>query len=115
MSSATQNLPCGDVCCACHKLQTHKRIPLLRVRVARNSAEIDALRSPWESIEREQGTIFQTFRWNRIAVSMFADREEPHFLFCEDDNGMAIIPAVIRRETMTLSFAGESLFDYRDY
>ncbi len=88
---------------------------MLRVRVARNLAEIDALRSAWESIEREQGTIFQKFRWNRVAASLFTDREEPNFLFCEDDNGIAIIPAVICRESQTLSLAGETLFDYRDY
>jgi len=87
----------------------------LRTRVARSSAEIDALRAAWESCEREQGTIFQTFAWNRLAATMFADREEPHFVFCEDDNGLAIIPAVIRRESQILSFAGETLFDYRDY
>lgn len=88
---------------------------MLRIRVARNATEIDALRSAWESIEREQGTIFQTFHWNRLAASLFAEREEPHFLFCEDDNGAAIIPAVIRRESQMLSFAGEKLFDYRNY
>ena len=87
----------------------------MRIRVARNPAEIDALGSAWGSIEREQGTIFQTFGWNRLAASMFADREEPYFVFCEDDNGVAIIPAVIRRESQALGFAGETLFDYRDY
>ncbi|HEU5232698.1 MAG TPA: GNAT family N-acetyltransferase [Terriglobales bacterium] len=88
---------------------------MLRIRVARNSAEIDGLRSAWESVEREQGSIFQTFRWNRLAANIFADREEPYFVFCENDNGRAFIPAVIRREPQTLSFAGETLFDYRDY
>jgi len=88
---------------------------LLRIRVARNAAEIDALRSAWEFIEREQGTIFQTFQWNRLAASLFADREEPYFVLCESDSGVAIIPAVIRRESQTISFAGETLFDYRDY
>lgn len=87
----------------------------MRIRVARNAAEIDALQSAWESIEREQGTIFQTFSWNRLAAAMFAGCEEPYFVLCEDDNGLAIIPAVIRRESQTLSFAGETLFDYRDY
>ena len=88
---------------------------MLRIKVARTAAEIDALRSPWESIERGQGTIFQTFRWNRLAAALFGDREEPYFVLCENDNGAAIIPAVIRREGETLSFAGETLFDYRDY
>ena len=88
---------------------------MLRIRVARNAAEIAALGSAWESIEREQGSIFQTFAWNRLAATIFADREEPYFVFCENDNGLAIIPAVIRRESQTLSFAGETLFDYRDY
>lgn len=88
---------------------------MLRIRVARTAAEIDELRSPWESIERGQGTIFQTFQWNRLAASLFADREEPYFVLCENDNGVTIIPAVIRRESHTLSFAGEALFDYRDY
>ena len=88
---------------------------MLRIKVARTATEIDALRSPWKFIEREQGTIFQTFRWNRLAAGLFADREEPYFVLCENDNGAAIIPAVIRRESQTLSFAGETLFDYRDY
>jgi CelD/BcsL family acetyltransferase involved in cellulose biosynthesis len=87
----------------------------LRIRVARTAAEVDALRSAWESIDSEQGTIFQTFRWNRLAASIFADREEPYFVFCEDDNGVAIIPAVIRQQSQTIGFAGEALFDYRDY
>ena len=87
----------------------------MRIRVARNAAEIDALRSAWEFIEREQGTIFQTFQWNRLAASLFADREEPYFVLCESDSGVAILPAVIRRESQTISFAGETLFDYRDY
>lgn len=88
---------------------------LPRITVARNAAELDALRSPWELIQRDQGTIFQTFAWNRLAATVFADREQPHFIFCEDGNGAAIIPAVIRKESQTISLAGERLFDYRDY
>lgn len=88
---------------------------MLRIRVARNSADIDLLRSAWESTQREQGSLFQSFGWNRLAARLFADREEPYFIFCEDDNGLAIIPAVIRRESQTISLAGEMLFDYRDF
>jgi CelD/BcsL family acetyltransferase involved in cellulose biosynthesis len=88
---------------------------LLRITVARNVSEIDVVRTAWESVERGQGTVFQTFVWNRAAAIVFADREEPYFVLCEDDNGLAIIPAVIRRESQTLGFAGETLFDYRDY
>ena len=88
---------------------------MLRIKVARSAAEIDGLRSRWELIERDQGTIFQTFRWNRLAAALFADREEPYFVLCEDDNGVAIVPAVVRQESRTISFAGETLFDYRDY
>ncbi len=88
---------------------------MLRTRVARNCADIDALRSPWESVQREQGSLFQTFAWNRLAARLFGDREDPYFIFSEDDNGLAIIPAVIRQDSQTISLAGEMLFDYRDY
>ncbi|HKU25983.1 MAG TPA: GNAT family N-acetyltransferase [Candidatus Sulfotelmatobacter sp.] len=88
---------------------------MLRIRVARNSADVDLLRSAWESTQRGQGSLFQSFGWNRLAARLFADREEPYFIFCENDNGLAIIPAVIRLESQTISLAGEMLFDYRDF
>ncbi len=97
------------------QVHNFRGIVLLRTRVARNAAELDELRSPWESLQRDQGTIFQSFRWNRLAANLFANHEEPYFIFCENDNGAAIIPGVIRKEPQTISLAGETLFDYRDY
>lgn len=60
-------------------------------------------------------TMFQSHRWNSLAASTFGEREEPYFIFAEDDNGAAILPAVIQLDSRTISFAGETLFDYRDF
>ncbi|HWC19604.1 MAG TPA: GNAT family N-acetyltransferase, partial [Terriglobales bacterium] len=60
-------------------------------------------------------TLFQTFRWNHIAARHFHAREAPYFVVAEDDNGAAIIPAVVRSEPRDIGLAGEALFDYRDY
>ena len=60
-------------------------------------------------------SMFQTHRWNLLAARFFAEREEPYFIFAANDNGAAILPAVIQTRSGTLNFAGETLFDYRDY
>ena len=59
--------------------------------------------------------MFQSFRWNRLAAKIFGGREEPHFILAESDSGAAILPAVIDLQSKTIGFAGERLFDYRDY
>lgn len=59
--------------------------------------------------------MFQSYRWNRMAADIFADREAPYFILAESDSGAAIVPAIINLESKTIGFAGERLFDYRDY
>lgn len=88
---------------------------MFRLTVARSTAEIDRLSSAWDSLFSSDLTIFQTYRWNRLAAHCFADREEPYFVLAETDSGAAILPAVVQIQTKTISFAGEQLFDYRDY
>jgi CelD/BcsL family acetyltransferase involved in cellulose biosynthesis len=105
------NLPSG---CAA-RFWTDKRFLLLRLKVARSAAEIDELRSAWMSMVAPGLSLFQSFRWNRLAAEHFATREAPYFVFVENDNGAAIIPAVINTECAELGIAGERLFDYRDY
>ena len=88
---------------------------MFRLNVARSAAEIESLSSVWDSLLGPDLTLFQSFRWNRLAAQIFGDREQPHFIFAESDNGAAIVPSVIVGKTQTISFAGECLFDYRDY
>ena len=88
---------------------------MLRLKVARNAADIAELSSVWDALRGSEATLFQSFRWNQMAAQQFADRENPYFIFAEDDNGAAIIPAVIQLRSGSLNFAGEYLFDYRDY
>src|SRR5262249_31929743 len=88
---------------------------LIRTRVARSAAEIESLRSVWESLWNSKLTLFQSFRWNALAAKIFAQRQEPYVIFAESDSGAAILPAAIDREQRQISFLGETLFDYRDY
>lgn len=88
---------------------------MLRLKVARTVAEIERLSGVWDSLLSPDLTLFQSYRWNHLAAQVFGDREAPHFLYCEDDNGRAIIPAVLDLAAKSIGFAGECLFDYRDY
>jgi CelD/BcsL family acetyltransferase involved in cellulose biosynthesis len=83
--------------------------------VARSATEVCQLQAAWEALVSPELTLFQSFRWNRLAAALFADREPPYFIFAENDSGAAILPAVIDTESKTVSLAGEKLFDYRDY
>ena len=67
--------------------------------MARSAAEVDELRSAWNSMDVPGLSLFQSFRWNRLAAKQFASREAPYFIFCENDNGSAIIPAVINAKS----------------
>jgi len=95
--------------------RTHRGLVLFRLKVARSAGEIDELRSAWDWLHSSNLTMFQSYLWNRLAADVFAGREQPYFIFAESDNGAAIIPAIIDTDTKTLGFAGERLFDYRDY
>jgi len=88
---------------------------LLKLRVARTVAEIETLRPMWDSLMSPNLSLFQSYRWSFLAAKIFGEREEPHFIVAEDDNGAAILPLVIQKGSRLLSFAGEALFDYRDY
>jgi len=88
---------------------------LFQLRVARSAQEVETLASPWHSLMNQGLSLFQSHRWNLLAAKIFAQREEPYFIFAEDDNGAAILPAVIQTRSQTIGFAGECLFDYRDY
>jgi hypothetical protein len=59
--------------------------------------------------------VFQDFHWNLLALTMFADREEPLVVCARASYGAAIIPAVLRRQDSTLRLSGEELFDYRTF
>lgn len=88
---------------------------MFHCKVARGIAEIEELRPAWDSLPTAEQSLFQSYRWNRLAAEVFCGREEPYFVFVENDNGAAILPAVIDILSNTISFAGERLFDYRDY
>ena len=87
---------------------------MIRLVVAQTPYEIDALKPAWEQLysQQEEATLFQSFRWNRVAASFFP-RERPYVVFVESDSGAALIPAAIRIGSQ-LSLLGEELFDYRD-
>ncbi|HVH88925.1 MAG TPA: hypothetical protein VM912_19560, partial [Terriglobales bacterium] len=74
--------------------------------MAHNAGEIDQLRSVWDALHTSDLTLFQSFSWNSLAAQQFIDVEEPYFVLAEDDNGAAIIPAVLRRESQELGLAG---------
>jgi hypothetical protein len=57
-------------------------------------------------------TLFQSYAWNEITARVFAERERPYVVVAESDSGAAIIPACVRRDSVSL--LGEELFDYRD-
>jgi len=87
---------------------------LFRIHIATTRQEVELLRKPWEWLEGMcNGTVFQTFMWNILAVSAFAQREVPAVVHAESDAGMAIIPAAISVATGAIVLLGESLFDYR--
>jgi CelD/BcsL family acetyltransferase involved in cellulose biosynthesis len=84
------------------------------VLLAQTLSEIDALQSRWEALHRQQDktTIFQSFRWNRLAAATFR-QERPYVVYLETEAGAALIPAAIRNSRQ-LCLLGEELFDYRD-
>src|SRR5438309_3351122 len=85
------------------------------VRMATSPAEMEDLRSRWDSLHLAGGhTIFQSYGWNQVAARIFARREAPVIVLAESDSGMAIIPACFAKYTKKLSLLGETLFDYRD-
>lgn len=86
---------------------------MLKVQTLRSAHELDRIESCWNWLEEQyDGTLFQSYRWNRCAAEWFSARETPNVIVAESDSGVALIPAV-RRER-ELGLIGETLFDYRD-
>ncbi|HKV40657.1 MAG TPA: GNAT family N-acetyltransferase [Blastocatellia bacterium] len=85
------------------------------MRVARSLGEIEALGSIWDALMNPELTLFQRHQWNLLAAKIFGRREEPFFVLAENNHGAAILPAVIQVQSRRIGFAGEALFDYRDY
>lgn len=84
----------------------------MKIRVADSVAEVRELRQLWNDIlATSPRTIFQAFDWNLLAVETFRD-ESPYFVAAESDSSAAILPVVIRNDSLGL--AGGPLFDYRE-
>ena len=61
----------------------------MRLRIARNAAELDQFRGLWDDLHRrsDRATIFQSFAWNRLAAVVSAARESPYVVAAESDSG----------------------------
>jgi len=87
----------------------------VQIIVARSAQQMAGLRPVWEALCLPgKTTIFQDFHWNLLAFTMFAGREEPYVVCVKASYGVAIVPAVIRRRSLSLRLLGEELFDYRN-
>ena len=88
----------------------------MRIRIATSWRELEGMRSQWQALARAvPATMFQSFEWNLLAARIFANREAPYVVICENDSGAALIPACVRTRSRTISLLGEELFDYRDF
>ena len=89
---------------------------MYKVRIATTAQELLNLRPVWEELLPDSDcTVFQNFDLNLLAAKMFASREVPHVVCAMSDNGIAIIPAVIRLRDVVIRLLGEELFDYRAF
>lgn len=92
-----------------------------RVRIVERAEELPEIRELWEELWRarradstrtlDQPTLFQSYAFNEIAARVFAERERPHVVVVESGSAAVIIPACVRRDSISL--LGEELFDYR--
>ncbi|HEV7550299.1 MAG TPA: hypothetical protein VGP65_01380, partial [Candidatus Angelobacter sp.] len=86
----------------------------MKISVCRSAREMLRLRPLWERLCADgTHTVFQNFDLNMLAAEHFAEREEPHIVCAESQNGAAIVPAVLRHSDGTIRLLGEELFDYR--
>ena len=87
----------------------------LRTRIAESVGEMDCLSRLWsEMLAVTPHSIFQRYRWNRLAAQVFRDRLTPAVVAVESDSGAAIIPSAVHHGARRLELLGEALFDYRD-
>jgi CelD/BcsL family acetyltransferase involved in cellulose biosynthesis len=87
-----------------------------KITVCTSSEELLQLRPLWESLYVSGDcTIFQDFWLNLLAAERFADREQPHVVYAESSNGIAIVPAALRHSDHSIRLLGEELFDYRSF
>jgi CelD/BcsL family acetyltransferase involved in cellulose biosynthesis len=89
----------------------------LKITVCTSVAELLQMRPLWEQLcgNGTNATVFQDFRWNLLAAERFAEREQPYVVCAEGQNGVAIVPAVLRKSDNSLRLLGEELFDYRSF
>lgn len=86
-----------------------------RINVARSASEMERSAPLWNDLLKNQAhTIFQSFRWNRLAAEIFSDRMTPYVVWVESNSGAAVIPAAIHHASDSVQLLGEMLFDYRD-
>ena len=84
----------------------------MKIRVAESIAGARKLSHLWTNIlGASPRTIFQNFEWNLLALETFKD-ESPYFVTAESDSSVAILPVVIRNDSLAL--AGGPMFDYRE-
>ncbi len=85
---------------------------MFRSIIASDVHALDRMKSRWERFAVP--SIFQSFHWTRMALSMFATTAAPRIVLAESDSGLAIIPAALSAGGTSLGLIGEELFDYRD-
>jgi CelD/BcsL family acetyltransferase involved in cellulose biosynthesis len=73
---------------------------------------MDRLRPAWHALYKPgRHTVFQNFAWNQLAAAEFGDREAPLVVLAETDSSVAIVPACVCGDRISL--LGDVLFDYR--
>ncbi len=88
----------------------------IQITIARTAQEMSGLQPVWESLcVPGSVTIFQDFRWNLLAMTTFAGREQPWVVCARGSYGAAIVPAAIRHGDACVRLLGEELFDYRSF
>jgi CelD/BcsL family acetyltransferase involved in cellulose biosynthesis len=87
---------------------------MAKVRIIERAEHLGSIADVWERLYRAmpEVTMFQQFELNHAIATLFEEREKLFVVCVETAQGVAIIPACVRRDCV--SFIGEELFDYRD-
>ncbi|HEY0564735.1 MAG TPA: GNAT family N-acetyltransferase [Terriglobales bacterium] len=91
----------------------------IQTTVACSEHELAALQPLWDRCFEADpyATVFQSFAWNLAAVRHLSNREFPHVIAVEDDDGHAtVLPCGLSPDAdspQALTFLGETLADYR--
>ena len=90
-------------------------MPKAHTTVAQSLTELEKLAPLWNRLFQAQGySMFQSYRWNRLAAEIFADRFDLVVVAVESEKGAAILPAAFNQSVGRIELLGEELFDYRD-